>query len=90
MHSWYEDWGRVCRIRGCTDVHAFLEIPFGEPCHWVAEDVCSLGRMRVPGGTRTSAVAKVANLGGYVGYSIGLNKACKIPDFSLCDLGGSY
>lgn len=41
MHTWFEDWERACRICGCTGVHACPEIPFGEPCHWVAEDLCS-------------------------------------------------
>ena len=32
---------RRCRICGCTDYTACDTAPFGDPCHWVADDVCS-------------------------------------------------
>ena len=30
---------RRCEVCGCTDAHACLD--GGEPCHWVADDLCS-------------------------------------------------
>jgi hypothetical protein len=32
---------RTCRACGCTDVNACLNDGTGQPCHWVAEDLCS-------------------------------------------------
>ena len=30
-----------CEICGCTDLNACFDAEAGEPCHWVAQDLCS-------------------------------------------------
>ena len=32
---------RQCRLCGCTDTNACATAPFGDPCHWVEDDLCS-------------------------------------------------